>query len=89
VNWRRPQLKFVPWEGHEETNLLMNVWSCYASVNIDADRTNAPYEMFIFRDPNFTGGSTRSQACRYRQVRTNTPTVCIVTDPTTVRHGKR
>ncbi len=56
VNWYRPGLSLVPWEGHRHTNLLMDLWCSYASVNIDA-RREWPYEMFIFRDPGYPGAT--------------------------------
>ena len=58
VNWIRPQLSLIPWEGHEHTNLLMDLWCSYSSVNIDADR-EWPYEMFLFRDSTWPGGPGR------------------------------
>lgn len=58
VHWRRPPLAFVPWEGHKHTNILMDLWCAYASVNIDLQR-KYPYELFIFRNPNYSGASGR------------------------------
>src|SRR5262249_32174243 len=57
VHWKRPRLKLQSWPGHEETNILLDVWCSYASVNIDPARRDWPYEMFLFRNPNFLGGS--------------------------------
>ena len=54
VNWRRPELSLVKWPGYERTNILMNTWCSYASVNIDP-RREWPYEMFLLRDPNYPG----------------------------------
>ena len=51
VHWQRPKLKFVPWKGHAETNILLDGYNSYASVNIDPGRKDAPYEMFAFRHP--------------------------------------
>jgi hypothetical protein len=56
VHWQRPKLKFVSWKGQEETNLLLDGYSSYASVNIDPARKDAPYEMFSFRHPGFNDG---------------------------------
>ncbi len=58
VTWTRPKLSFIKWEGHEQTNLLLDLWCSYASVNIDAKREH-PYEMFVFRNPNHPGASGR------------------------------
>ena len=58
VKWQRPKLSFVAWKGNQETNILMDVWCSYASVNIDPKR-KLPYEMFVFRHPTYLGGSGR------------------------------
>jgi len=58
VQWRRPKLSILPWEGHPQTNLVMDLWCSYASVNVDPNR-DQPYEMFIFRYPNHPGGTGR------------------------------
>jgi hypothetical protein len=55
VRWERPKLKFVPWKDHAETNLVLDGYSSYASVNIDPNRNDAPYEMFAFRYPGRLG----------------------------------
>ena len=54
VNWRRPELSVVKWPGYEHTNILMNMWCSYASVNIDP-RREWPYELFIMRNPSYPG----------------------------------
>ena len=54
VHWRRPELPLVKWPGYERTNILMNTWCSYASVNIDP-RREWPYEIFMFRDPGYPG----------------------------------
>lgn len=59
VRWKRPRLKLHPWPGHPETNIVMDIWSTYASVNVDPARRDWPYEMFVFRDPNYLGGANR------------------------------
>jgi hypothetical protein len=59
VRWKRPKLKLHSWPGHPETNILMEVWSSYASVNVDPARSDWPYEMFLFRNPSFLGGAHR------------------------------
>lgn len=59
VRWQRPKLKFVPYAEHEETNILMEVWCTYASVNIDPQRKEWPYEMFALRHPGFLGEPKR------------------------------
>jgi hypothetical protein len=56
VHWERPKLKLVPWKGHDTTNVLMDGYSSYASVNIDPTRKDAPYEMFSFRHPGYMDG---------------------------------
>jgi len=58
IRWRRPKLPFISWEGHKETNILMNVWASYASVNIDPQREWS-YEMFMFCYPVYGIGSGR------------------------------
>jgi len=58
AHWVRPKLPIIPWEGHPQTNLLMDLWCSYASVNVDRDR-DPPYEMFVFRYPSYPGGSGR------------------------------
>jgi hypothetical protein len=55
VHWERPRLRLVPWKGQAETNLLMDGYNSYASVNIDPKRKDAPYEMFAFRHPGRMG----------------------------------
>ncbi|SVE54512.1 uncharacterized protein METZ01_LOCUS507366, partial [marine metagenome] len=45
TTWYRPDLTLFPWQDHEHTNIIMDIWSSYASVNIDTSR-NLPYEMF-------------------------------------------
>jgi hypothetical protein len=55
VTWQRPKLRLVPWKGHEETNLLLDGYNSYASVNIEPGRKDAPYEMFAFRYPGKLG----------------------------------
>ncbi len=58
VRWRRPRLGLIPWKGHAKTNLIMELWCSYASVNIDPKR-KFPYEMFVFRYPGYPGASGR------------------------------
>ena len=58
VRWRRPKLDLLPWKGHPRTNLIMELWCSYASVNIDP-RRDWPYEMFVFRYPGYPGASGR------------------------------
>jgi hypothetical protein len=55
VHWQRPKLNLVRWKEHGETNLLLEGYSSYASVNIDPGRQDAPYELFIFRHPGYAG----------------------------------
>jgi hypothetical protein len=59
VRWRRPALKFHKWPGHPENNILLNMWSTYASVHINPARKDWPYEMFIFLNPSYLGGTAR------------------------------
>jgi len=58
VTWERPKLSLVAWKGNLETNILMDIWCSYASVNIDPKR-KLPYEMFVFRHPTYLGASGR------------------------------
>ncbi len=58
VNWYRPQLSLIPWAGHQQTNLLMDIWCAYSSVNVDVGR-EWPYEMFLFRNPGYPGATGR------------------------------
>ena len=58
VRWRRPKLGLIPWKGYPKTNLIMELWCSYASVNIDPKR-KFPYEMFVFRYPGYPGSSGR------------------------------
>ena len=58
VDWQRPQLDRIAWEGHDRTNILLDLWCSYASVNVDPTR-DEPYEMFIFRYPGYPGASGR------------------------------
>ena len=58
VRWHRPKLGLIPWKGHPKTNLIMELWCAYASVNIDPKRA-FPYEMFVFRYPGYPGASGR------------------------------
>lgn len=55
VHWERPKLKLVPWKDRAETNLLLEGYNSYASVNIDPERKEAPYEMLSFRYPGRLG----------------------------------
>jgi hypothetical protein len=55
VIWQRPKLQLVPWKSQAETNLLLDGYNSYASVNIDPGRKDAPYEMFAFRNPGRYG----------------------------------
>jgi len=55
VHWRRPALKLHPWPGHQETNILLNMWSTYASVTVDPACKDWPYEMFVFLNPGYLG----------------------------------
>jgi hypothetical protein len=57
VRWQRPRLKLNAWPGHDETNIVLDVWSTYASVNVDPARKDWPYEMFVFRHPGFLTGA--------------------------------
>ena len=58
VAWSRPELSLLPWEGHDHTNLVMDLWSSYASVNVDTGR-QWPYEMFVFQNPNYPGAAAQ------------------------------
>ncbi len=55
VNWYRPQLPFVKWPGHEQTNIIFDLNSggtaVYASVFVDPANNEWPYEMFVLRTP--------------------------------------
>ena len=54
VNWRRPELTVATWPGYARTNIVINTYCAYASVNIDP-RRDWPYEMFMFLDPSYKG----------------------------------
>ena len=58
VTWVRPRLPFVSWKGHPQTNILMDLWVSYASVNIQPGKP-WPYEMFLFCHPGYGFGSGR------------------------------
>ena len=58
IHWKRPTLSFVSWEGHKKTNILIDVWASYASVNVDPQR-KWPYELFLFCYPGYGLGSGR------------------------------
>ncbi len=55
VNWYRPMLPFVGWPGHDRTNILLDLDSggtaVYASVFVDPENKEWPYEMFVMRSP--------------------------------------
>ena len=56
VHWNKPKLSLIEWDGNRRTNLLLDLWTQYASVNIDPAR-DPPYEMFVFRNPGYPGAS--------------------------------
>ena len=55
VKWYRPKLSLVPWEGYEHTNIMLSHDSggtcTYASVLVDPERKDWPYEMYLMRQP--------------------------------------
>lgn len=55
VHWYRPLLPFVKWPGYDRTNILLDLDSggtaVYASVLVDPENTEWPYEMFVMRSP--------------------------------------
>ncbi len=55
VNWYRPMLPFAGWPGHDRTNILLDLdsggTSVYASVFVDPEDKEWPYEMFVMRSP--------------------------------------
>ena len=55
VNWYRPMLPYVSWPGHDRTNILLDLDSggtaVYASVFVDPENKEWPYEMFVMRSP--------------------------------------
>ncbi len=63
VVWRRPMLPFVRWPGHERTNILLDLDSggtaVYASVLVDRNNKEWPYEMFVMRSPKLGGVPNR------------------------------
>ncbi len=56
TTWQRPDLTLFPWSGYEHTNIILDIWSSYASDNNDTSR-DLPYEMFVFRNPEYPGAS--------------------------------
>ncbi|MFN0198280.1 MAG: hypothetical protein ACKVT0_16150 [Planctomycetaceae bacterium] len=58
VKWIRPKLREVNWPGYDETNIIMDIWTTYASVHIDPRQSEFPYEMFAFRNPSYLGEPT-------------------------------
>ena len=72
VRWRRPKLDLIEWPGHKRTNLIMELWCSYASVNIDPDR-DWPYEMFVFRYPGYPGASGRVRGLPLPEGKTKHP----------------
>jgi hypothetical protein len=58
VHWIRPKLSFVKRDGYQQTNILMDFWVSYASVNIDPKRP-WPYEMFLMCEPSYRTSSGR------------------------------
>src|SRR5439155_16917582 len=88
VHWQRPKLKLVPWKGHAETNILLDGYNSYASVNIDPTRKDAPYEMFAFRWPGRLGEPAVLGGLPLPPARTSIPTACTVIGPRTARHGR-
>ena len=60
VNWRRPELSIVKWPGYKGTNILMDPWCSYASVDIDPKRV-WPYELFMFVRPEHPGSALTGQ----------------------------
>lgn len=58
IHWQRPELPLVSWKGYKQTNILIDVWGSYASVDVDP-RRSWPYEMFMFCHPGYGLGSGR------------------------------
>ncbi|MBS1920508.1 MAG: hypothetical protein JST17_09670 [Bacteroidetes bacterium] len=62
VSWYRPKLNFVKWPGYDRTNILFDLNSggtaVYASVLVDVNNKEWPYEMFLIRNPSLGPDST-------------------------------
>ena len=63
VNWYRPMLPFVSWPGHDRTNIIFDMDSggtaVYASVLVDPENKEWPYEMYVLRSPKLGGVANR------------------------------
>jgi hypothetical protein len=63
VNWVRPMLPHVRWPGHDRTNIIFDLDSggtaVYASVHVDPENKEWPYEMFVMRSPKLGGVPNR------------------------------
>lgn len=63
VSWYRPELDIVKWPGYSHTNILFDMNSGgiaqYASVLVDPENKEWPYEMFLIRNPFLGPDSTR------------------------------
>lgn len=63
VSWYRPELDIVKWPGYPRTNILFDLNSGgiaqYASVLVDPENKEWPYEMFLIRNPFLGPDSTR------------------------------
>lgn len=59
VAWYRPELPFVSWPGYKHTNIIFDMdsggTSVYASVLVNAENREWPYEMFVMRGPLYGG----------------------------------
>lgn len=62
ISWYRPQLDIVKWPGFEKTNILFDLNSggtaVYASVLVNPENKQWPYEMFLIRNPSLGPDST-------------------------------
>lgn len=59
IEWTRPKLPFVDWPGFDRTNIIFDLdsggTSVYASVLVDPENREWPYEMFVMRGPLYGG----------------------------------
>lgn len=58
MNWSRPELDIYPYEGHKKTNIVFDVTdgtSSYASLIINPDNTEWPYEMYCLHENSVIG----------------------------------
>ena len=58
IHWDRPKLEICPFHGQDKTNIIFDVTdgtSSYASIMIDPENTDWPYEMFCLHENSVLG----------------------------------